>query len=504
MALANQWPGKLLYTAFHLLPTLILSERDLLHMVLQRETEELLTEFAENPGAERSQLEFKSKDVLQSTEQKKKVVRTLSAMANQAGGTMIIGVRHQDDDLLYQSFTPNDEPRQELTHIAQQYTSPQLQTVWDISFDECLGHRFLRIDVDHVQKRLIQVDYEGEYQVWIRDEDGMREMTTAEIDEFYQRRARREEAAPSSVVERTEHVDFTPVPVSSDNNSDLFERRGSIRTNNTHTVVFGFGFNYDYLRKSHTIRLRTQFPGRNGYADIPGVLDAAEDHLGEKMKRQFGYSIRVADLHLIGRSTESLHTDLGRLDDIFNRLDDATERGWNYGPVIAGVLPVDHGLLWFELQRETQSFTRSNLGLILKDIPFDDSSLETFYDEIGTSPPLYDHRHGLQFVTFQGSQVDPLQNPTLAPLTEADLPGPLYITADNPFSNWPQTIQSELEDPIPDHLTNGLGAIDRIPFQVSGGYLNEGEDRFSLNYLHFTQVQGIHPTLLVDAMCWQG
>jgi len=473
-------------------------------MTIQRDTENLLTEFAENPGAEHSQLEFKSKEILQTTGQKKKVIRILSAMANQAGGAMIIGVRHQDGGLLYQTFSPDDEPRQELTHIAQQYTSPQLQNFWDISFEECLGHRVLRINVDRVQQRLIQVDYDGEYQVWIRDEDGMREMTSGEIDQFYQRRAQREEAVPGSLVKQTEHLNFTPEPLSSDDNrSSLFERRATIRTNDIHTAVFGFGFFHDYIRKSHTVRLRTQFPGQTGYADIPDVLEAAEEHLGGKIGRQFGYSIRVADVHLIGRASKSLYTDLGRLDDVYTRLDDATERGWNYGPVVAGVLPVDYGLLWFELQRETEGFTRSNLGLILQDIPFDDSPLKKFYDEIGTSPPVYDHRHGLQFVTFQGSQVEPLQNPTLTPLTEADLPGPLYITADNPFSNWPETIQSEFEEPIPDHLTNELGAIDRVPFQVSGGYLNEGKDRFALNYLHFAQAQGIHPTLLVDAVCWQ-
>lgn len=472
-------------------------------MTLKRGTEELLSEFAENPGSEHSQLEFKSKEVLQTTGQKKKVVRILSAMANQAGGTIIIGVRHQDSGLLYQTFSPEDESRQELTHVAQQYTSPQLQNFWDISFDVCMGHRVLRINVNQVQKRLIKFDYEGEYQVWIRDEDGMREMTTGEIDQFYQRQSLREEASLNSLVERTEHLNFTPGPVPNENNSNLFQRRTTLRTNDTHTAVFGFGFFRDYLRKSHTIRLQTQFPCRNGYADIPDVLDAAENHLGGKIGRQFGYSIRVADLHLIGRSSESLQTDLGRLDDIYNRLDNGTERGWNYGPVIAGVLPIDYGLLWFELQRETESFTRSNLGLILQDIPFDDSFLEKFYDEIGTSPPVYDHRYGLQFVTFQGNQVEPLQNPTPTPLTEDDLPGPLYITADNPFSNWPETVQSELEEPIPEHLARGLGAIDRVPLQVSGGYMNEGEDRFSLNYLHFTQAQGIHPTMLVDAACWQ-
>lgn len=472
-------------------------------MTLHRDTEDLLTEFAENPGAEYSQLEFKSKEILQTTGQKKKVVRILSAMANQSGGTMIIGVRHRDNGLLFQSFSPESEPRQELTHIAQQYTSPQLQKFWDISFEECMGHRVLRINVEKAKKRLIQVNYEGEYQVWIRDEDGMREMTTGEIDQFYQRRALREEAVPGSQVERTEHLNFTPESVSSDNDSNLFERRGILRTNDTHTAVFGFGFFHDYIRKSHTIRLRTQFPGRNGYADIPDVLDAAEEHIGARIGRQFGYSIRVADLHLIGRSSESLRTDLGRLNDIFTRLDNATEREWIYGPVIAGVLPVDFGILWFELQLETESFTRSNLGLILKDIPFDESSLEKFYDDIGTSPPVYDHRHGLQFVTFQGNQVEPLQNPILTSLTETDILGPLYITADNPFSNWPETVQSGIEEPIPDRWTKGLGAIDRVPFQVSGGYLTEGEDRFALNYLHFTQVQGIHPTLLVDAVCWQ-
>lgn len=472
-------------------------------MTLQRETKDLLTAFAENPGAEHSQLEFKSKEVLQTTKQKKKVVRVLSAMANQAGGTMIIGVRHQDSGLLFQTFPPESEPRQELTHIAQQYTSPQLQKFWNISFEECMGHRVLRIDIEKAQKRLIQVHYEGEYQVWIRDEDGMREITTGEIDQFYQRRALREEAVPRSLVERTEHLNFKPEPLSSDDDSNLFERRGILRTNDTHTAVFGFGFFHDYIHKSHTIRLRTQFPGQNGYTDIPDVLDAAEEYIGAKIGRQFGYSIRVADIHLIGRSSESLQTDLGRLDEIYTRLNNATEQGWNYGPVIAGVLPVEYGLLWFELQRETESFTRSNLGLIFQDIPFNESPLLNFYNELGTSPPVYDYRHGLQFVTFQGSHVGPLQNPTLTPLNEAELSGPLYITADNPFSNWPETVQSGLENPIPDYLTEGLGAIDRLPFQVSGGYLKEGSDRFALNYLHFTQVRGTHPTLLVDAVCWQ-
>lgn len=472
-------------------------------MAQQRSTEDLLTEFSQNPGAENAQLEFKSKEVLNSKGQKKKVVRILAAMANRAGGTMISGVRHQDNGLLYQSFSPNDEARQELTHIAQEYTSPQLQRYWEIAFENCMGHTVLRIDVDRVRDRLIRVDYQGEYQVWIRDEDGMRKMTTAEIDEFYRQRASRQEASTNDLVERRVFPDFKPKPVSTPDNQELFPRRGVVRTDDHLTAVFGSGFLYDYLEKSHTVRLRTEFPGREGYAEIPSVLKAAEEHLDARLDRGFGYTIRISDLQLVGRSLESLNQDLGRLDTVVTRLEEASSGGWNYGPVIAGVVPIDFGLLWFELQQETDSFTRSNLRIVLQDIPFDQSPLQAFYDEIGTSPPVFDHKHGLQFVTFKGRQVEPLQNPKLTPLTKSELIGPLYVTTDNPFFGWPEGVESSMENPLPDHLTRGIASIDRIPFQVGGGYRREGNDEFALNYLHFTKVQGIHPTMLIIPFCWQ-
>lgn len=469
----------------------------------QRDTEELLTEFAENPGAETEQLEFKSKEILETTGQKKKVIRTLSAMANQSGGTMIIGVRHQDDGLLFQHFSPDSEWRQELTHVAQQYTSPQLQRLWDISFEECMGHLVLRIDVEKARERLVSTHHNGEYQPWIRDGDGMRLMTEAEIEEFYRRRADRREAIPSSLVERTEFLDFPPHPVRSADQRELLDRRGIVKIDPDYTAVFGFGIYHDYLRKSHTVRLRTSFPRRKGYATIPDVLQAAENHIDAKTDRSFGYSIRVSDLQLVGRSLHSLSEDLKRLDTIYSRLDGANDGTWRYGPVIAGATAVDYGILWFELQQETDEFTRSNLGLILQDIPFDDTNLESFYEEVGTAPGLYDHRHGLQFITLNGSQVEPLRNPEPSPLTEVELAGPLFVKTDNPFYGWPECVESSLESPLPDRFTNGIASIERIPFQVAGGYRPQGNDQFALNYLHFTVAQGIHPTVLIDAVSWQ-
>lgn len=420
-------------------------------MSRRRSTEDLLAEFSQNPGAENEQLEFKSKEILQSTGGKKKVIRTIAAMANRSGGTMIIGVRRQEDGLFFQTFEEDNEFRQELTHIAQQYTSPPVQDLWELDFVECMG-QVLRIDVEEARDRLIQVHHQGEFQVWIRDEDGMREMTTAEIDDFYQRKAARQEAARSDIVERSIHLDFRPQSVPKVDHEDLFSRRETVRTNNEYTAIFGYGFLYDYLEKSHTLRLRTTFPGRNGYANIPDVIEAAEKHLDARTNRSFGYTIRIADLQMLGRSLESLRHDLDRLESVVSRLRGASEGGWRYGPVIAGVIPVDYGFLWFELQQETETFTRSNLRIVLQDIPFDQSPFHSFYDEIGTSPPLYDHRHGLQFVTLQGSQVEPLQNPRVAQFTETELEGPLYVTTDNPFYGWLEGVGSSIENPLPEYL----------------------------------------------------
>jgi len=82
-------------------------------------TQKLIKEFSRSPGVESIDLEFKSKEILHSTRGKKKLIKVLSSMANRNGGTIIIGVRREEDSIRFQNFNVDNEYRQELTHIAQ-------------------------------------------------------------------------------------------------------------------------------------------------------------------------------------------------------------------------------------------------------------------------------------------------------------------------------------------------------------------------------------------------
>jgi hypothetical protein len=79
-------------------------------MAVDEDLESLVKEFRANPAAERVDLEFKSKGILNSRGQKKKLVRTISGMANSGGGTVIVGTRIQDGGLLLQNFPPMRNP----------------------------------------------------------------------------------------------------------------------------------------------------------------------------------------------------------------------------------------------------------------------------------------------------------------------------------------------------------------------------------------------------------
>ena len=81
--------------------------------------------------------------------------------------------------------------------------------------------------------------------------------------------------------------------------------------------------------------------------------------------------------------------------------------------------------------------------------------------------------------------------------------GTLHVMVDNPFFEWSDTFRSELESPLPGWFSGNLKSITRMPFQVSGGYVEEENDEFSLNYFDATYVSGTHPTVLIDCSCWQ-
>lgn len=134
-------------------------------------TSELIRRFGSEPGVESASIEFKSKGIVESTSGKKKLIRTLAALANAGGGTAVVGVREDDDEPVIRGFYQNAETRQTLTHVAREHTFPPVLRVWDISFDEYCGEHLLRIDVERPGEEPIRYTGDGEEEYPIRHED---------------------------------------------------------------------------------------------------------------------------------------------------------------------------------------------------------------------------------------------------------------------------------------------------------------------------------------------
>ncbi|WP_199233648.1 helix-turn-helix domain-containing protein, partial [Halorubrum sp. SP9] len=93
-------------------------------MNMENETKQLIKQFSSKPGVESEQFDCKSKEIVESSSGRKKLVKVLSAMANQSGGTVIVGVRKQSNELLIQGFSVDSEVVQHINHTAVEYTVP--------------------------------------------------------------------------------------------------------------------------------------------------------------------------------------------------------------------------------------------------------------------------------------------------------------------------------------------------------------------------------------------
>lgn len=176
-------------------------------MRLEQETKRLVERFASEPGVESEEFDCKSKEIVDSSNGRKKLVKVLSAMANRNGGTVIIGVRKESDNsLLIQGFPVDSEVVQYITYSALEYTTPPISDLLDINFVEYSGKRLLRIDVDKAREKPVQFKENGDYVPWIRVGDCMDEMTSDQMLAFFQAREREEYSLFSSEIEHRVNI----------------------------------------------------------------------------------------------------------------------------------------------------------------------------------------------------------------------------------------------------------------------------------------------------------
>lgn len=378
-------------------------------MSKQKPTEELVKQFSSEPGVESEDLDFKSKEIIESSSGRVKLIKVLSAMANQQGGTVIIGVRKEDDSLLVQNFSIDSETLQYLTHTATEYTKPNIATLWEARFVEYSGKRILRIDVGQATDDLVLFKDSGDYTPWIRVEDGMEEMTKVQMQEFYDRRRRREarEYFSSHVEQRN------PVTMDISNggralNFDGPTNRVITTTGRTSLVVFGRGNIMGNNGRSLLYHLETYFDAQTP-DDIGETLELAQKHTNAQIgQREFGYTVQLGDRQLLGRGRENLISDLKNIGQTISILINAHKKGPKSEhalsganrPIVVGFTNCKYGLFWIESQWRGNGYMRNRCGFILNDIPFDDSPFKSFYSEIGTEPSTYEQQHGVQVATL--------------------------------------------------------------------------------------------------------
>jgi hypothetical protein len=442
--------------------------------------------------------------IVESTSGKKKLIRTLAALANAGGGTAVVGIQEDDDEPVIQGFDQNAETRQTLTHVAQEHTFPPVLRVWDLSFDEHCGEYLLRIDVERPDEEPIRYTGAGEDEYPIRHEDNTVKMSQREIVEFVQESHTQSASrkAPRSVsVEQSTSVDHDPPTVEADFPAMALDRVVTAAPDG-HTVVFGGGILEHRYRKSTVYSLSRRPKSLDGYHSVPDLLDTAREYLGAQLGRQFGYTFRVGNAQLVGNSLTSLREDLERLEAVATTLGDRSTAVWNYGPSLTGFFPTEFGLLWFAVQDEGE-MKRWDLELLCPDVPLDGDPVREFFATVATEPQFYDHQTGTKFVEVVGHGVE-LRNPvSVGCLGDPDRET-THVLADNPLYGWPDEVSSSFDPPLPDLLSKGIESLPRLPLDVSGGFI-EGTDgpSYSLNTLNYCRVSGEHPTLLVQGLCWQ-
>jgi len=462
-------------------------------------------------GVEDDSFDIKSKEIVESSEGRKSLVKRLAAFANQDGGTVVIGVRREEDgSVRFQPFSPEEEVRQHLTHAANQYTQPSLTKYWSLDFIYHSGARLLKIDIRRTRDQLVHFFDEDGWEPWIRDEDTTRVMTKREISQFYENRQKREKSSPfgPSGVWISERINLDVNRTEHNTEFNAPNHRIITTIDGGKMVVCSGGLGMEPLGNSITFHLETRVPISEP-EDTAELLSHAEEQTGVILgDHAFGYTIKLGDRQWLGRGAQNLIDDMENIGEVIDALQSAHESGpsrehaltGDPRPIIVAQTTFQFGLFWIEAEWRGGSFHRGKCGFIMENIPFDDTSLHSFYEVIESQPRTYDQQRGVQLLKLHGAPQN-LQNPTPSIITPDYFEDPNHIIADNPFYNRDQDLASAVESELPEYIIDPLCSVNRLPFQVSGGYLPEDE-LFSLNVIGAFYKGLMQETVFINSLCW--
>lgn len=474
-----------------------------------RATDTLVTEFLTGPGAEDEQLEFKAKEKVETTAQRRELVKILAAMANTRGGTVIVGVGRDRRDGIIQSFDNQSEYKRDLYQTARDNTEPALTDYLTIDFDDVRpGASVLRIDVDQVETIPIKVDVDGHEGLvaYHRVGDTTKPMTVDDGVRFAERRHERRSTDP---LVRTEHVHIANPETPPERLPDQPANRVITTTGGDSQIVLGPGVHYDGYDQAvvFDVEATVGFDPTEGVPAVQAVLDAAEDHLNADLGREFGYSISQGARTLMGKHVDHFYRDLHHLEAVVTDMLGGHPRGVSddithidsLRPTIVAYTRAELGTFWLKLEwrEQLQQFIRPKCGMLLGELPFDDRPLQTFFDAVDADPFNYRQHTGLQELTLKGHI--PVENPiplSLEPTTDFVA----HVLAANPFYGKADQLQQQLDDPLPRHYLSDICSITHLPM-FNRGPAPGGDETVVLRYLDVTYQRSPWATLFLDAVC---
>lgn len=478
-------------------------------MRIKRDTKQLIEQFASQPGVESEEFDCKSKEIIESSHGRQKLVKVLSSMANQKGGTVIIGVRKESDgSLLIQGFSVDSEVLQHITHTALEYTNPPLSNLLDYNFVEYSGKYVLRIDVDEAHEKPIQYKEEGDYVPWIRIGDGMDKMTSDQMLSFFQTREREEYSVFASDIEQR---------VESSLDVDTLENSPSIEsppnwlittTEGPSIVVFGEpGLSHDFGKSIlYHVEERINATTAEEISEIFDVLERTV--VRDLIPSRVGYAIKLGERQVMGRDHRWFVEDLENIEDTIGLLTESHKEKPESDsvpkdpkPIAVAYVSCPGGIFWFETQWSDGQFMRTKCGFVFTDLPFNNSAYQSFFSKFGRQPEVYEQRSGQQLLTIFG-RPQHLSRPQVMDIS-AHPNAQEHMVVDNPFYHRTEDLKNQVQDNIPEYLINPLDGVNRFPLSIAGGY-TENEDReVELDRLTIFSKDLMMDTLFISGRCRQ-
>ena len=462
-----------------------------------RTLDQLVELFMTDPGsAESEQLDFKAKEKVESTEGKRDLAKVATAIANTKGGSIIVGVGEGSRKDIIQSFDSRSEIKRDLASVFRDNTNPPLDQLADIEVDKLsMGARLLRIDIQPADTYPIKFHNRNsdEYVPYHRVEDTTREMASSDIVEFTKDRIQaghQKEIGLEEVVT----TDTSDIHIFDDSEPRASPNNRAILTVDHHgLVVPAQAYLNNAFHKSLTFH--TEKTAENpGISGLKGLLKEAKEELNANLGHKFGYGIKYKSKELIGKTADNYLNDIENIEEtlrILGREDDDDPR-----PIAIGGTRCDFGFIWFQAQYHTGSLSRIKCGLMMSDIPINSNPLSRVFGD-----QWFEQHNSLRRVTLRlrGNEVQ-LSKPEDILFDESSHPGRTDIVADNPYFRNKEAILESIENDALEPFINAICAVDRLPFDVRGGYSSD-DVYHSIGEIEVGYIYAVVPTYFVWPMC---